>query len=97
MMDCFHQRPGGAAVVLRPNCAVLLQVQAAGEIQDIFQNIESMKSWHDRHPQHEVHKQTLKNLGHYFKKNIPASLFLLKALSVSQSIAEHFEIHHGLV
>lgn len=42
MMDCFHQRAG--VVLLRPNCAVLLQVQAAGETQDIFQNIESMKS-----------------------------------------------------
>ena len=45
MMDCFHQQTAGD-VVLSPRCAVFLQVQAAGEMEDIFQNRQRS---HDTH------------------------------------------------
>lgn len=39
-MDCFHQQAAGDVVSSR-RCAVFPQVQAAGEMEDIFQCVES--------------------------------------------------------
>lgn len=48
MMDCFHQQAAGD-VVLSPRCAVFLQVQAAGEMEDIFQSRKSQQRSRDTH------------------------------------------------
>jgi len=58
MIDVFYQQAAGDAV-LSPRCAMFLQVQAAGVMEDIFQSIQGWKSWqrgHDRHEQEGVNK-----------------------------------------